>query len=137
VAYLDRGQGAMVMTNSDNGGQLVEEVLGGIAVAYGWPNYLPAEREIARLDPKTVDVYVGTYSLGLFGEIKVERRGAALFAASSTMGGESELFFESDTKFLTDNPQITGRFVLDGQGQVAEVIVKVFDQEIHAKKKKP
>jgi hypothetical protein len=53
------------------------------------------------------------------------------------MGGESELFFESETKFLTDDTQISGNFVRDGQGQVAEVIIKFAGQEIHAKKKKP
>jgi CubicO group peptidase (beta-lactamase class C family) len=44
IGYLDRGQGAMVMANS-NSGQLVEEVLGGIALAYGWPDYLSPERD--------------------------------------------------------------------------------------------
>ncbi len=137
VAYTDRGQGAMVMTNSDTGGQLADEVLGGIAFAYGWPNYLSPEREIKQLAPKVVEAYQGAYSLGLFGEVKVERRGNALFAGSATMGGESELFFESDANFLTDNPEITGSFIRDGQGQVAEVIIKFSGQEIHAKKKKP
>ena len=137
VGYLDRGQGAAVMTNSDGGGQLVEEVLSGVAVAYGWPNYLLPEREIVKPDQKVSDAYQGNYSLGLFGEVKVERRGDALFAGSATMGGGSELFFESETKFLTDDPQISGNFVRDGQGQVAEVIIKFAGQEIHAKKKKP
>ena len=136
VGYLDRGQGAMVMTNSDNGGQLAEEVMNGIAVAYDWPNYLVPEREIVKLDPKTRDAYLGAYSLGFFGEMKVERRGDVLFAGSPGTG-ESELFFESETKFLTDNPQITGRFVRDSQGQVADVIINMAGQEIHAKKKKP
>ena len=136
VGYLDRGQGAVVMTNSDNGGQLAEEVINGIAVAYGWPDYLGPEREIVKLDPKTRDAYLGAYSLGFFGEMKVERRGDALFAGSPA-AGESELFFESETKFITDNPQITGRFVRDSQGQVADVIINMAGQEIHAKKKKP
>ncbi|HEV8002561.1 MAG TPA: serine hydrolase domain-containing protein [Planctomycetaceae bacterium] len=136
VGYLDRGQGAMVMTNSDNGGQLAEEVLNGIAVAYGWPDYLGPERVIVKLDPKTRDAYLGAYSLGFFGEMKVERRGDVLFAGSPA-AGESELFFESETKFITDNPQITGRFVRDSQGQVADVIINMAGQEIHAKKKKP
>ncbi|HET6328479.1 MAG TPA: serine hydrolase domain-containing protein [Planctomycetaceae bacterium] len=136
VGYLDRGQGAMVMTNSDTGGQLAEEVMNGIAVAYGWPTYLSPERVIVDLNEKTKAAYVGNYSLGQFGDVKVERRGNALFAGSA-MGGESELFFESDAKFLTDDPQITGHFVRDGQGHVAEIIIMLGGQEIHAKKKKP
>lgn len=39
-AYDSTGQGAVVMSNSDNGGQLVEEVLRAIAREYGWTNYL-------------------------------------------------------------------------------------------------
>jgi hypothetical protein len=53
------------------------------------------------------------------------------------MGGESELFFESETRFVTNDPQIAGHFVRDGQGQVAEVIIQFSGQEIHAKKKQP
>jgi len=39
-AYDMTGQGAVIMTNSDNGGALVEEVLRAIAREYGWTNYL-------------------------------------------------------------------------------------------------
>lgn len=136
VAYLDRGQGAVVMTNSDNGGQLVQEVLGGIALAYVWPGYLLPERELVRVDPKILNAYLGTYDVGLFGKIKVEIRGDRLFAVSP-LGGESELFFESETQFLTDDPQITGRFVRNAKGEVTEVALKAAGQDIHAKKKKP
>ncbi len=101
------------------------------------PRLSPHPSETTReLDPKVIDTYLGTYSAGLFGEVKVARRGEALFASSAS-GDESELVFESETKFFTDNPQITGRFLRDGQGRVAEVIIKLFEQDIHAKKKKP
>lgn len=39
VGYLDRGQGAIVMTNSDTGGRLVREVLNAIAEVYEWPSW--------------------------------------------------------------------------------------------------
>jgi CubicO group peptidase (beta-lactamase class C family) len=136
VGFLDRGQGAMVMTNADSGGQLVDEVLGGIALAYDWPDYLSPERDIVKLEPKVTSALVGNYSLGFFGEVKVDRRKESLFASLAT-GAEFELFFESETKFFTPNPGITGHFVRNGQGQVTEVVVNVFGQEIHARKKKP
>lgn len=47
-AYNSTGQGAVVMTNSDNGGQLVEEVLHAIAHEYGWTNYLATNTPIAK-----------------------------------------------------------------------------------------
>lgn len=39
-AYTSTGQGAIVMTNSDNGDELIKEVLRAIAREYGWTNYL-------------------------------------------------------------------------------------------------
>lgn len=39
-AYTSAGQGAIVMTNSDNGQALIDEVLRAIAREYGWTNYL-------------------------------------------------------------------------------------------------
>lgn len=38
VAYVRRGQGAVIMTNSDKGRVLIEEVLRAIAAAYRWPD---------------------------------------------------------------------------------------------------
>lgn len=39
-AYTSTGQGAIVMTNGDNGSKLIDEVLRGIAREYGWTNYV-------------------------------------------------------------------------------------------------
>jgi CubicO group peptidase (beta-lactamase class C family) len=36
-AYPETGQGAVIMTNSTNGSQLLFEVLLSIAAEYGWP----------------------------------------------------------------------------------------------------
>jgi CubicO group peptidase (beta-lactamase class C family) len=132
MGYLDRGQGAVVMTNSDNGNRLVGEILGGISVVYGWPDFLSPEREPIAIDSKSLVNYQGTYSLGLFGQVQIERRGDRLFAKATAMGGEFELFFESATEFFTEDPGITGQFVRDGKGGVAEILV---NQQIHAKKK--
>ena len=37
VAYVESGQGAVVMTNSDSGALLIREILESIANEYGWP----------------------------------------------------------------------------------------------------
>ncbi len=44
VAYAQTGQGAVVMTNSDNGAELAQELMASIARVYGWPDYLPRRR---------------------------------------------------------------------------------------------
>ena len=44
VAYERTGQGAVVMTNSDNGGELAQELVVSVAREYRWPGYLPRAR---------------------------------------------------------------------------------------------
>jgi CubicO group peptidase (beta-lactamase class C family) len=60
VAYQG-GDGAVVMTNSDNGDALIREILRTIAHEYGWPDFAPPLRTIAPIDPKSFDPYVGSY----------------------------------------------------------------------------
>lgn len=48
-AYTSTGQGAIVMTNSDNGDELIKEVLRAIAREYGWTNYLVANTPAAAM----------------------------------------------------------------------------------------
>jgi CubicO group peptidase (beta-lactamase class C family) len=40
--YTDSGQGFAIMTNSENGGKLIEETFRSIAKEYGWPDHHPA-----------------------------------------------------------------------------------------------
>lgn len=63
VAYPEKGQGAIVMTNSDNGGYLLEEVLRGISAEYEWPDYKSREVTATALDPEEFDRFVGAYRI--------------------------------------------------------------------------
>jgi CubicO group peptidase (beta-lactamase class C family) len=133
VAYVGRGQGAVVMTNADSGGRLAREVLAGIATVYAWPDYLSEERTIALLEPAMLDRFVGRYALGPIGTVTIERRENRLFARPS-LGQEMEVFPESDTSFFTDEPGVEGKLVLDEKGAVREVVVRLPGQELRAKK---
>lgn len=42
--YTHTGQGAVVLTNSDNGAALIEEILVSIAAEYGWPEFQVVEK---------------------------------------------------------------------------------------------
>src|SRR5580693_299333 len=48
-AYADSGQGLAVMTNSDSGGELAEEVFRSVAKEYGWPDYKPIEHTLIKI----------------------------------------------------------------------------------------
>jgi CubicO group peptidase (beta-lactamase class C family) len=60
VAYED-GEGAVVMTNSDNGGVIMEEIMRSIASAYGWPDFAPTLRTLANVQPERLARLLGAY----------------------------------------------------------------------------
>ena len=62
VAYED-GEGAVVMTNGDNGGGLMYEVLRTIAQVYQWPDFGPPTRVAATVKPAALDRLLGVYEL--------------------------------------------------------------------------
>lgn len=64
VMYPDSCQGAVVMTNADQGGWLVSEVLRAIGDAYGWPDrqLLPVQPAVP-LTEAIAKRFVGTYRL--------------------------------------------------------------------------
>jgi len=60
VAYED-GEGAVVMTNGDNGGVLMEEVMRGIASVYDWPDFAPPVRAVSSVAPEALEKFIGAY----------------------------------------------------------------------------
>ena len=63
LAYRDTGQGAVVMTNGENGNWVVQRAFARIAAAFGWPDYPQelAERDVP--DDATLAAFAGTYDL--------------------------------------------------------------------------
>lgn len=78
LAHRDTGQGAVVMTNGDGGGWVVQRAFAAVASAYGWEGYpddvelpdLPSDDAMAEL--------AGTYRLDGRTTFTVERRGSGL-----------------------------------------------------------
>jgi CubicO group peptidase (beta-lactamase class C family) len=97
VAYND-GDGLVVMTNSDRGGQLASEIQASVAREYNWPDFQPVEHTITKIDPKLLDNYVGRYQAD-FGVFNVTKEGDQLFIQ---LTGQSKLpaFPESPRDFF-------------------------------------
>jgi len=58
----DKGYGVAVMVNSDNG-QILREVIRGVAREYGWDEFLPAPYEIISLDAAKLAPLSGRYQV--------------------------------------------------------------------------
>ncbi|MFN2385904.1 MAG: serine hydrolase [Thermoanaerobaculia bacterium] len=120
IAYRETGQGAVVMTNSDNGAALVAEILLGIAKEYGWPDYAPKEKDLADVSAEVYDLYTGVYELSPEVAVTVSRQAQTLVAEAQ--GRKYELLPESETSFFT----LTGlevRFVKDATGKVTHLVL--------------
>ncbi|HEY4310650.1 MAG TPA: serine hydrolase [Pirellulales bacterium] len=133
IAFLDRGQGAVVMTNSDSGNRTVNEVMNSIAAAYDWPGFLPPEREVSALDPELLDRLVGDYALNVASLATISRRGDSLFLKLPRQE-EIELHPASATEFFSELPEIQGTCELDASGQVARIVFQLGDREVSAKR---
>jgi CubicO group peptidase (beta-lactamase class C family) len=133
VAFSETGQGAAIMTNSDNGGPLISEILRGIAREYGWSAHLPEERTRAKVDPKIYDAYAGQYEVMPGMAVTVSKEQDRLFAH---IPGQppAELHPESEITFFTVTGGFRITFVKDEQGRVTEAVVQPGGQERRAKK---
>jgi CubicO group peptidase (beta-lactamase class C family) len=59
----ETGQGAAVMTNSDNGSDLATELLHALAIEYHWEGWEPTPLQPAALPPARLDALAGRYRM--------------------------------------------------------------------------
>jgi CubicO group peptidase (beta-lactamase class C family) len=134
-AYAETGQGAVVMTNGDGGGQLASEILRSIAREYGWADYTVKEREVARVDPKVYASYTGQYDVRN-SSVAVTIENGRLFIQAPPFGPDKvELYPESETKYFITLDDVTFTFIKDEKGQVTEMLVESPGPSFRAKKR--
>ena len=114
--YRDRGLGAVVMINSNEGDALIGEILRAIAREYSWPGYFPATPETATIAQPAMDALVGEYETPAKLVLKVARQGEGLLL---TAGSQPPIALvpESETRFRLEplNGKVT--FEKDDQGR--------------------
>jgi CubicO group peptidase (beta-lactamase class C family) len=116
IAY-ERGDGFVVMTNGDNGGTLMDEVLRTVALDYRWKEFAPPERAIATVRPERLNRFVGGYEAPHQPPLIVRRDGERLVGA--IRGNEPlELFPLSDHELFAKQDNVTIAFQLDDSGHV-------------------
>ncbi len=131
VAYATTGQGAIVMTNSEQGDALCGEIIRGIAREYGWDDYL-AEKTIVSVDVGKLGDYVGEYEFsGAKYAILVED---GKLKVRNPNGVKFDLLAESETKFFLRERPVEFVFVKDASGRVSELIFNSNGQEIRFKR---
>ena len=62
LMHREKGYGAVIMVNSDNG-QIMPEVMRSIAREYNWDEFLPPVNELISLDAARLDEYTGRFQV--------------------------------------------------------------------------
>ena len=118
VAYND-GDGVVIMTNGDNGGQLASEIQRTVAHEYGWPDFAPEERSVTKVDSKTLDAYVGAYrDSGVV--FTVTREGDQL-SVQLTGQPKVPMFPQSERKFFLKVVDAQIAFDVDAGGRATQL----------------
>lgn len=102
IGYTGAEQGAVVMTNGENGGLLMMEVVRGIAHIFGWPDFRPTEKSIAQINPNIYTQYEGEYRDVDFPDrgAVITRENERLFMQTLPDGVRYELYAESETQYF-------------------------------------
>jgi CubicO group peptidase (beta-lactamase class C family) len=107
--HRDKGLGAAVMANSDNGIALAREILRGVARADDWPGYLPAPLRAVPVRAEDLAPLAGRYALNGDDVVGIEARGTRLFGRAGT-DPEYELYRLADGSFARKERTTRYRF---------------------------
>jgi len=120
VVYPRLHVGAVVMTNSDSGGAVINETLRAIAREYGWPDYQVVDKTAVPLVPEAFDDFAGHYSREDV-ELRFYRRETHFYVRTPDRQ-RLEIFPQSDHEFFSLYSPETFAFQRDSAGRVTHVI---------------
>jgi CubicO group peptidase (beta-lactamase class C family) len=115
TGFLDGRAGVVVMTNSDNGGRLAQELILTLDNLYGWPGMKPVERSVAAVPVAALDSLTGRYALpsgqddGKTVDLDITREDGTLVVTNNGVK-EMTLRPESDRKFFDRDSGIPVEF---------------------------
>ncbi|MCH7476033.1 MAG: DUF3471 domain-containing protein [Gemmatimonadetes bacterium] len=122
TAFIEGGRGVVVMTNSDAGGRLAQELLITIFEEYDWDGIAPDEKVVVTLEPAQYEALVGRYRLEGDEVVEISYVDGKLVATLPDTSQTLELLAESDTEFFVRTDGRPVRFVREN-GRVTEVMV--------------
>jgi len=124
VAYSGRGDGAVVMTNGDNGDGLARALVRAVAQAYDWPSYLPVARSHVALTPAQSRALAGKYAIKDMGDFDITwEKGELLFWLKA---GQSEpLFAQTPASLFVQSQALNLTF--DAGFDTGHLVMEPFD----------
>jgi hypothetical protein len=124
-ARVDGGEGIVIMTNANSGGQLAEELLLTVAREYGW-DLRPRVMTPIDLDAEQLGEYVGSYVADEPWRVRVERTDRGLIGHLSWSDEPEEIVPDGKDHFFARSDGSGVEFVRE-QGAVVAVRVQGFE----------
>lgn len=123
VGYVRGGRGVVVLTNSDAGMQLADEIVAAVGREYNWPGLreLTEHAEIA-VDSAVLARYVGRYQLAPNAFIAITQSGSQL-SAQATGQAAFPIFPEGQAVFFAKVTELEIRFESDANGKVTAISI--------------
>jgi hypothetical protein len=112
----DKGYGAVAMTNSDNG-QILVEIIRGIAKEYQWDEFLPPEVEVVPIPSAKLEGYQGRFLANPDRVLTITNQGGKLIV-EPTASPKYELLPVSETEFIRTDATNRYTFVRSASGAV-------------------
>lgn len=131
LTVYDAGDGVIIMTNADSGGQLTEEIRRTIAHEYAWPDFQPKVYRIFHVDPGQFDLLTGTYQLQPDSFITISREGNQLFS-QATGRRQTEIFPESEHDYFATTIDARMSFDPGARGRPARLVLHQDGQDLTA-----
>jgi len=122
LVHKDKGYGAVVMVNSDNG-QIMSEIIRAIAREYQWEDYLPQPREVVSVDAARLNEYVGRFLINPDRVLTVTRQGSRLYG-EPTASPKFELFAVSESEFVRKDAEVSYIFAKGASGGIDRIQLK-------------
>ncbi|MEI9994327.1 MAG: serine hydrolase domain-containing protein [Rhizomicrobium sp.] len=127
TCYLEKGMGAVVMTNADSGLIFYWEVFAAVADQHAWPDYLRAEKHVREIPQAELSRYTGTYDI----VTGVDAPAMRIWAENGTLrseikgmrGGPREIFMDQNGRFFNRMGPYETAVTYDANGQAHELAI--------------
>jgi CubicO group peptidase (beta-lactamase class C family) len=120
LMHREKGYGAVVMVNSDNG-QIMGEVMRSIAREYNWDEFLPPVNELISVDAAKLDEYTGRFKVNPDRVLTVAREQGKLIV-QPTGDPKFELLPVSEGTFIRRDSPVKYMFSKGAEG-VSELVL--------------
>jgi len=118
VAYANRGDGVVILTNGANGNVLADDLIRSVAAAYDWPDFRSHSRKAIDVDKTMWPRLVGTYTYGNARTFSIRIENDHLAIVSSPTSTE-RLYAQSAAQWFTLSDDAT--YVFDNASGSAAV----------------